>query len=63
MNMSDSLTLLSPCLPPISGVVRKSFPCLAQPSPVRQRRAVVLPVEDGGGDAVWGWSSVLDLHK
>lgn len=23
----------------------------------------MLPVEDGGGDAVWGWSRVLDLHK
>lgn len=23
----------------------------------------MLPVEDGGGDAVWGWSRALDLHR
>lgn len=39
------------------------FPLFGTASPVCQRIAVVLPVEDGGGDAVWGWSCVLDLHK
>lgn len=39
------------------------FPLFGTASPVCQRIAVVLPVEDGGGDAVWGWSWLLDLHK